>query len=57
MYKTTTPEGCVWDVLNVDILAKDGEDYRSTVTYTEVKYEIFGKGLDLPKDLPKWNQD
>ena len=51
MYKTAPPEGCMRDVLNVEVLTRNGEDYRGTVTYAEARYEIFGKGLDLPDGL------
>ena len=41
----------MWDVLSIVVLAKVGEDYRGTVTYTEAKYQIFMKCLDLPEKL------
>ena len=51
LYKTAPADGCMRDVISVEIIAKDGEDYRGTVTYTEARYEMFGKGMDLPDDL------
>jgi hypothetical protein len=39
------------DVVSVMVLSRDDEEYRGTVTYTEAKYEMFMKGMDLPEDL------
>ena len=33
------------------VLSRDDEEYRGTVTYTEAKYEMFMKGMDLPEEL------
>ena len=51
LYKTAPADGCMRDVITVVVQSKDGEDYRGTVTYTEARYEIFSKGMDLPDDL------
>ena len=39
------------DVLTVEVQTRDRESYRGTVTYTEAKYEIFMRALDLPEEL------
>ena len=51
LYKTPDPEGCMRDVLTVEVETKDREPYRGTVTYQEAKYEIFLEALDLPEEL------
>jgi hypothetical protein len=51
LYKTAPADGCMRDVITVEINTKDGEAYRGTVTYTEARYEMFGKGMDLPDDI------
>jgi hypothetical protein len=51
LYQTAPPEGCMRDVLTVEVQTRNRENYRGTITYTEAKYEIFMKALDLPEEL------
>ena len=51
LYKTPAPDGCMRDVITVEVETKDRENYRGTVTYEEAKYKIFLEALDLPEEL------
>ena len=51
IYKTAPPDGCMRDVLTVEVQTRNRENYRGTVTYSEAKYEIFMGALDLPEEL------
>ena len=51
LYKTPAPEGCMRDVITVEVETKDRENYRGTVTYEEAKYQIFIGVLELPEEL------
>jgi hypothetical protein len=51
LFKTPEPEGCMRDVLTVEVQTKDRDNYRGTVTYKEAKYEVFMGALDLPEDI------
>ena len=51
LYKTPSPDGCMRDVLTVEVQTRDRDNFRGTVTYNEAKYEIFMGALDLPESL------
>ena len=51
LYKTPSPDGCMRDVLTVEVQTRDRENFRGTVTYNEAKYMVFMGALDLPESL------
>ena len=48
---TPLPDGCLRDVLTVQVQTRDHENYRGAVAYNEANYKIFMGALDLPEEL------
>ena len=51
IFHTSRPNGGLRDVLTVECLKLNGEDFKGTITYTEATMKIFQQGLGLSASI------
>ena len=51
VFHTSRPEGGLRDVLTVECLKLNGDDFKGTITYTEATVKIFQQELGLSSEI------